>query len=285
MFLREEMMMISRVFFRATWLFVGMTFFTKSTIHAHRWGDGKYGCSAPSSNSCGSGTRSRHHEYSLSTFPRRYQYHRENCCSYQQPYNGRQRCTDTDLVSKIFSTPYYSNFGKTVNSLLRQLNKRVDMTTAMDFPCSVEDYGDAGIELLMELPGVDENDVSVELQDNVVVISVRRRHYCGCVFASRAEFSQSFQLGKDVNLDGIQVTLSSGILIVSIPRKPRVKHHRHHRILPIRNEDQENETVTGGSNAITEEKSKIESEHSATESLSPKEDDDFEIFDEEDARE
>jgi HSP20 family molecular chaperone IbpA len=262
-------------------LFVGMTLILMGAVRAHRWGD-RYVCSSPSLYSCDVGTR-RLCGHSFSKFPRRYKYHR-----YNGPYHGscigRQRITAMDLVSRIFSTPYYSEVGNSVNSLFRHHNKRVDMGTSMDFPYSVEDYGDAGIELFMELPGIDANDVLVELQNDVVVISVHRRFRRRSSFASQADFSQSFQLAKDMDVDGIQVSLVSGVLIVSVPRKSRL--HQHHRKIPIhvfdRHTKQEKGIATEESNSSTEENSKTERECIAAEAQRPKGDDDFEILDEED---
>jgi HSP20 family molecular chaperone IbpA len=280
--------MMLRAFFRATCLFAGLTFSSKGTVRAHRWGDNKIRCSERSfSNSCDFGTRC-HREFSSSTFPRRYQYHRENG-PYHGSYNrGRQRCTSAmNRVSKIFPTSCYSDFGGNTNSFLRQHRNRVNtMNNIMELPFSFENYGDTGIELSMELPGVDAKDVSLELHGDTVVISVCRRLHQSSSIASEAEFSQSFQLGKDVDLDGIHAILSSGILIISAPRKPPVRNH-HHQTIPIQtfdqNEEQDKEAATKENNTSTEEKPKTLNGHHATESQPPKnDDDDFEILDEED---
>lgn len=86
--------------------------------------------------------------------------------------------------------------------------------------------------LRADLPGVDENDVKVELEDNVLTISGERRHEQevkngGYYRIERASgtFARTLTLPDGVDGDAVQATFDKGVLEVRIPkpaeRKPR----------------------------------------------------------------
>jgi HSP20 family protein len=83
-----------------------------------------------------------------------------------------------------------------------------------------------------DLPGLDENDISIELEDNVLTISGERNHEEkaekeGYYRVERAfgKFARTLTLPDGVDPDAINAEFSSGVLEVSIPkpeqRKPR----------------------------------------------------------------
>jgi HSP20 family protein len=86
--------------------------------------------------------------------------------------------------------------------------------------------------LRADLPGVAEDDVKVELEDNVLTISGERRHEeevkkGGFLRVERATgvFTRSLTLPDGVDADAVQATFDKGVLEVRIPkpeqRKPR----------------------------------------------------------------
>jgi HSP20 family protein len=86
--------------------------------------------------------------------------------------------------------------------------------------------------LRADLPGVNEDDVKVELEDNVLTISgerkseheERKQGYYRVERASGA-FSRSLTLPEGIDPDGIQARFQKGVLEVRVPkpeeRKPR----------------------------------------------------------------
>jgi HSP20 family molecular chaperone IbpA len=145
-----------------------------------------------------SGTRS------LCSPLRRYDYHR-------RPSNA------IDLVSDIFSIPL------STNSLLRQYEGQLARmeNSGPRYAISESDDGNL-VELSMEVPGIAAKDMIVEIENgNVLRVSgsrtIRER---GSLVQS--EFDQSFQLDKDIDIKNIAVSLSSGILKVSAPKKEQV---------------------------------------------------------------
>jgi HSP20 family protein len=86
--------------------------------------------------------------------------------------------------------------------------------------------------LRADLPGISENDVKIELNDDVLTISgereaVHEERNDGYRRVERASgsFSRSLTLPEGVDADGIQASFESGVLEVRIPKpeqhKPR----------------------------------------------------------------
>ncbi len=79
--------------------------------------------------------------------------------------------------------------------------------------------------LSADLPGVDEDDVSVELEDNVLSISGERKSQReerreGYYRIERAagKFSRSLTLPEGIDPDGIQASFEKGVLEVRVPK-------------------------------------------------------------------
>jgi HSP20 family molecular chaperone IbpA len=171
-------------------------------VHGHGWSKNS-GCSPVSS--CG---RRRHEP----TFGRHFDYHRRHL--------AKQDAMDV-ILAKIANKFDTLNDHVNRNTLIRQQGRRDSFREEpWDLPYSVEDYGEVGMKLSVKVPGVRKEDISVEFEEktNRLVVSGRRfRREKG--FVSQSEFSQSFGLDDDIDVDGIEVMLQSGILIVSLPRK------------------------------------------------------------------
>ena len=122
------------------------------------------------------------------------------------------------LFNSFFDSPTPSNGGQTV---MRRWTPAMDVVEADD-----------QFVLRADLPGLSENDVNIELEDNVLTISGQRRaeheqRTEGYYRMERASgsFSRSLTLPEGVNADGIQASFESGVLEVRIPKpeqhKPR----------------------------------------------------------------
>jgi HSP20 family protein len=87
--------------------------------------------------------------------------------------------------------------------------------------------------LRADLPGVGEEDVKVELEENVLTISGQRRseqeergdgyHRVERVSGS---FSRSLVLPDGVDLDGIQARIEHGVLELTVPKPQQPRVHR-----------------------------------------------------------
>ena len=89
--------------------------------------------------------------------------------------------------------------------------------------------------LRADLPGVSEDDVTVELDDNVLSISGKRasqheERTAGYrrVERSSGSFRRSVRLPEGVDGDAIQASFDRGVLEVTVPKPEQRKPHRVH---------------------------------------------------------
>ncbi len=79
----------------------------------------------------------------------------------------------------------------------------------------------------MELPGVKKNDISIEVNENIVTVKgekikpqeeedEKRRYHC--IGRSYGRFKRSFNLPGPFNMHNIKAKLEKGILTISIPK-------------------------------------------------------------------
>jgi HSP20 family protein len=121
------------------------------------------------------------------------------------------------LFNTLFDAPVPGNSGGSISRWI----------PAMDLVESDEEF-----VLRADLPGLSEQDVNVELDNNVLTISGERKseheeHREGYYRVERASgtFSRSLTLPEGVNPEGIKAGFDRGVLEVRIPkpeeRKPR----------------------------------------------------------------
>ena len=174
-----------------------------------------------------------------STFPqqqqqrrrRRYDYHHRTCSRSSsnhhrqlvKQHRGRSRggVTAMDLVVDMLTTPfYYNTLHRNINSLLRQQQQQQQPPRY-----SIEDYGDSGVEIIMELPttNIQPNDVTVDIDEEQNILTIRGR--CQLVekdtskeedkgrrsiIVQQSEFTRSFRLDDDdIDIPQINVSLST----------------------------------------------------------------------------
>src|SRR5215216_5924213 len=121
------------------------------------------------------------------------------------------------LFNTVFDAPAPGNGGST----LRRWHPAMDLVETDDH-----------FVLRADLPGVSEDDVKVELEDNVLTISGERRHEeevkkGGYYRIERASgtFARQLTLPEGVDAAAVQASFDKGVLEVRIPkpeeRKPR----------------------------------------------------------------
>jgi HSP20 family protein len=97
---------------------------------------------------------------------------------------------------------------------------RVAWTPAADFYAR-----DDALVLLVELPGLEREDIALEVKDRVLLVSGERRftrdvkeeHYHR-IERSYGKFQRSFSLPFEVDRDDVQATYRNGVLEVTLPR-------------------------------------------------------------------
>src|SRR4051795_6478825 len=124
-------------------------------------------------------------------------------------------------------------FSSEINRLFDTLFEPTHATRAQRWAPAMDLVeGDDHFLLKADLPGLSEDDVSIEVQDNVLTISGERkaeteRKEKGWYRLERSfgRFSRSLTLPEGVNAGAISASFDKGVLEVSIPkpeeRKPR----------------------------------------------------------------
>src|SRR3954464_5389437 len=123
-------------------------------------------------------------------------------------------------------------FSQEVNRLFSTLFDAQDSGVQRWVPAMDLTEADDHFVLRADLPGLGEDDVSIEIQDNTLTISGERKAEHETrergwyrVERSFGRFSRSLTLPEGVNADAVQAWFDKGVLEVSIPkpeeRKPR----------------------------------------------------------------
>jgi HSP20 family protein len=134
----------------------------------------------------------------------------------------RELTTLQNEMNRLFSTFFDSPAGNGTNGpALRRWVPAMDLVETDDH-----------FVLKADLPGLDANDVNIEVEDNVLTVSGNRKveHESqreGFYRVERAsgEFRRSLTLPEGVNLEDIAAAFDKGVLEIRIPkpeqRKPR----------------------------------------------------------------
>jgi HSP20 family protein len=103
------------------------------------------------------------------------------------------------------------------------------ITSAWFAPTDVSEDAD-GIQISMELPGVDPKDVRLSLENNVLTIRGEKRHQAEQknerihrFERTYGTFERTFVLPSTVDPEKIEARYENGVLLVSIPKAERAK--------------------------------------------------------------
>lgn len=120
-----------------------------------------------------------------------------------------------ELVRDFLYTPTFPN------SIMRQQGSYFETSTSEAKPqFEISEGEDGTLHLTMEVPGVSARDVNIELENDQVlrVSGIRTRRKNG--YTSQTEFEESIRLSSNVDIDNLKVSINSGLLSITIPRKP-----------------------------------------------------------------
>jgi HSP20 family protein len=131
----------------------------------------------------------------------------------------RDVATLQDRINRIFN----ESFGRS-----RDLDEEVSLYDWSP-PVDIYETGD-GVVLKVELPGVNKDDVSVEVKDNVLTLKgerlldpeIKDEHYYRKE-RSFGKFNRSFSLQETIKPDLIKASFKNGVLTVEIPRPEEEK--------------------------------------------------------------
>lgn len=129
-----------------------------------------------------------------------------------------------DDVCQSFGVPSSSRLTRTGSSLGNRLLNHQSLNSnraKLDVSGSEKEY-----EISVELPGLSEDDIQIELNANTLIVSGKmqeekeskdKQYYC--VERSMGTFQRTLSLPDDVDKDAISATMKNGLLIIQVPRK------------------------------------------------------------------
>lgn len=91
------------------------------------------------------------------------------------------------------------------------------------------------IRVLMEMPGMKADDITIDLENNVLSVSGEKReerseeddrHTWHLSERRYGQFSRSFVLPRDVEADRIEARFEEGVLRVSIPKSEKARRRK-----------------------------------------------------------
>ena len=120
------------------------------------------------------------------------------------------------------------NFQKTfeyMNRLMRDTQREVTDSKVDFIPTVNTREADDAYYIEVDLPGVKKEDISIDVNDNILTISgerkvedERKEDEFYRVESVYGKFERSFSLPEDVDVDKIEAKAENGVLIVKIPK-------------------------------------------------------------------
>ena len=137
-----------------------------------------------------------------------------------------------------FLTPFDRLFDNLIHAQFPNLEKECGVSFEKgSFPkVDVVDY-DESIIIIAEIPSLSKRDISIEVEDGVLVIA-GDKHQLAEPNAryirkelKHSSFRRSFQLGEMLDIDNIDASFDEGVLRIEVPKiepKPKTK-----KVVPI----------------------------------------------------
>ena len=153
---------------------------------------------------------------------------REAARRYSDPFSALRAEMDSLFDSFVGGLPAFSRMFGTSGDLGFALTPHMDVKET-----------DKEIVVEAELPGIDENDVSLALQDGVLTIRGEKKHEHDeekenyrMTERRYGSFQRSVRLPDTVDEDKVEASFNNGVLKVSLPRRPEAVGKQ--RTIPIK---------------------------------------------------
>lgn len=137
-----------------------------------------------------------------------------------------------DEVDRLFDNFFPSAFGRSIFDVDpwrdRALRAMGDITPHMDVTECANRY-----DVSVELPGMDEKDVTVKVQGDLLTIAGEKKaertedtDATHLTERSYGSFVRSLRLPDDADADGIKADYAKGVLTISVPKRPDGKNEK-----------------------------------------------------------
>jgi len=127
----------------------------------------------------------------------------------------------TTFQSEFTRSPWSGLEGEIDRLFQTALTDLGGSTTAGRFPVDLYEDKD-NTYVRAELPGVNRDDINVEMVDGYLTIAANRRTGEGEA-AESASFSRSITIHEDVQADRVAAAYENGVLTVTLPKREEAK--------------------------------------------------------------
>ncbi len=125
-----------------------------------------------------------------------------------------------------------------LNSLRGRVNRLFEESLGGDAPSTPRNWyppcdiyeTDSEVVITLDLPGVNKEDLTIELTNEVLTLSGKREHTSeerqeGYLRMERpyGQFQRSFTILKDINREAISAAYNNGVLIIKLSKAEAVK--------------------------------------------------------------
>lgn len=134
-----------------------------------------------------------------------------------------------DLVKNRFNRLFEDAF----HDMLRPFDDSEQVASRSWMPAVDIRETDEALTLMVDLPGMEKDDVNLTIENNVLTISGERRfereeendNYHR-IERSYGSFSRSFTLNSNVEADEVEASFDNGVLHVELPKREESKPRR-----------------------------------------------------------
>ena len=147
------------------------------------------------------------------------------------PWSWRRRRIPVRYVNRTPAYAVQRNHNRLFDEFFNEFSHALGSSNDAGFSPSIDiSETDTEIKIAAELPGLDENDVEVSLEDNVLTISGEKKaehenegeNYYR-VERSYGSFQRSVTLSHEVETDDIDAIFKNGVLTVVLPKAPEAQ--------------------------------------------------------------
>lgn len=137
-----------------------------------------------------------------------------------------------DEVDRLFDNFFPNALGRSLLDVDswrgRAFGSLGDITPRMDVTERADRY-----DICVELPGMDEKDVSVKVQGDILTVAgekkAERNEDVGAVHLTErsfGSFARSVRLPDDADAEGIKADYAKGVLTISVPKSPEGRNEK-----------------------------------------------------------
>ena len=138
-------------------------------------------------------------------------------------------------VDRLFDS-VFSHFGTGLPHIFGSPKGSSTLYPSVDIKETKNDY-----KITVEVPGVEENDLKLELSGSALTIRGEKKHETAeegenyyCVERSYGSFCRTLSLPEDAHEDGIDAKFRNGVLTITVPRKQIAKPKQESKVIDIK---------------------------------------------------